>query len=88
MPDFLPEPASDPRLFADDAAIYAQSGVQWLRIDRAALTVESHISASTRVRGGHSVLLATGATFLVGGWAQDERAVDHWHVFVPTLASP
>ncbi len=88
LPDFLPEPASDPRLFSEDAAIYAQSGVQWSRIDRAALTVESSISASTRVRGGHSVLLATGATFLVGGWAQDERAVDHWHVFVPTLASP
>jgi len=88
MPDFLPEPASEPRLFEDDAAIYAQSGVQWSRIDRAALTVESQVSASTRVRGGHSVLLATGATFLVGGWAQDERAVDHWHVFVPTLASP
>jgi len=92
MPDFLPEPASDPRLFADDAAIYAQtgaqSGAQWLRIDRAALTVESQISAATRVRGGHSVLLATGATFLVGGWGPDERAVDHWYVFVPTLASP
>jgi uncharacterized protein (TIGR00251 family) len=58
------------------------------RIDRAALTVESQISAATRVRGGHSVLLATGATFLVGGWGPDERAVDHWYVFVPTLASP
>ncbi|MBA3545635.1 MAG: DUF167 domain-containing protein [Nannocystis sp.] len=88
MPDFLAEPASEPRLFADNAAIYAQSGVQWLRIDRTALTVETQVSASTRVRGGHSVLLATGATFLVGGWAADERAVDHWHVFVPTLAAP
>ena len=88
MPDFLGEAASDPRLFADDAAIYAQSGAQWLRIDRSALTVEVQASASTRVRGGHSVLLATGATFLVGGWAPDDRAVDHWHVFVPTLASP
>ncbi len=88
LPDFLGEAAPDPRLFADDAAIYAQSGAQWLRIDRSALTVESQVSASTRVRGGHSVLLATGATFLVGGWAPDDRAVDHWHVFVPTLASP
>ena len=88
MPDFLAEPASEPRLFADDAAIYAQSGVQWLRIDRTALTTETQVSASTRVRGGHSVLLSTGATFLVGGWAPDERAVDHWHVFVPTLAAP
>ncbi len=88
VPDFLAEPASEPRLFADDAAIYAQSGVQWLRIDRTALTVETQVSASTRVRGGHSVLLSTGATFLVGGWAPDERAVDHWFVFVPTLATP
>lgn len=88
LTEFLPEAAPEPRLFTDDAAIYAQSGVQWLRFDRATLSVETQVSASTRVRGGHSVLLATGATFLVGGWAQDERAVDHWHVFVPALASP
>ena len=31
---------------------------------------------------------ASGATCLVGGWAQDARAVDHWPVFVPALASP
>jgi len=86
--DFLGEPASEARLFADDAAIYAQSGALWLRVDRATLTAESQVSASPRVRGGHSVLLATGATFLVGGWAPDDRAVDHWHVFVPSLASP
>ena len=90
LPGFLPEAAGDPRLFADDAAIYAQSGSAWLRIDRTpdAPAIETLAAPSTRVRGGHSVLLATGATFLVGGWTVDESPVDHWHVFAPTLASP
>ena len=88
LPGFLPAPAADPRLFVDDLAVYAQSDAQWLRVDRETLTVEAEVSPSNRVRGGHSVLLATGATFLVGGWAPDERAVDYWHVFVPTLGSP
>jgi hypothetical protein len=88
LPALLPEPAADPRIFADDAAIYAQSGVLWHRIDRATLAVESSPAPSTRVHGGHSVLLSTGATFLVGGWTADERPVDHWQVFVPTLSSP
>ena len=87
LPGFLPEPAADPRLFADDAAIYAQSGALWLRIDRAELAVEALTGPSPRVRGGHSVLLATGATFLVGGWAADEQPVDHWHVFAPSLSA-
>ena len=87
LPAFLPEPAADPRVFADDAAIYAQSGALWLRIDRSTLTREKLSAPSTRVRGGHSVLLSTGATFLVGGWTADELAVDHWQVFVPTLSS-
>ncbi len=85
LPGLFPEPVADPRLFEDNAAIYAQSGPLWLRIDRAELTVEALAAPSPRVRGGHSVLLATGATFLVGGWAADERPVDHWHVFAPTL---
>jgi len=88
LPAFLPEPAADPRVFADDAAIYAQSGALWLRIDRSTLTTETLSAPSTRVRGGHSVFLSTGATFLVGGWTADGLAVDHWQVFVPTLSSP
>lgn len=87
MPAFLPEPVADPRLFEDPAAVYAQSGPQWFRVDRTTLELESLTGASPRVRGGHSVLLSTGATFLVGGWTGDDRPVDHWHVFVPTLAS-
>ena len=87
-PGFLPAAAPDPRLFADDFAVYAQSDAQWLRVDRDTLWVQSQPSPSNRVRGGHSVLLATGATFLVGGWAPDDRAVDYWHVFVPTLGPP
>ena len=88
LPAFLPEPAADPRVFADDVAIYAQSGALWHRIDRATMTVQTSPAPSTRVHGGHSVLLSTGATFLVGGWTADERPVDHWQVFVPTLSSP
>lgn len=87
IPGFLPQPVADPRLFEDPAAVYAQSDAQWFRIDRATLELESLTSASPRARGGHSVLLSTGATFLVGGWTGDDRPVDHWHVFVPTLAS-
>ncbi len=86
LPAFLPEPAADPRLFGDDAAIYAQSGALWLRIDREDLQSQSLTGPSPRVRGGHSISLATGATFLVGGWTGDDRPVDHWHVFVPSLA--
>ena len=88
LPAFLPEPTADPRLFEDDAAIYAQSGPSWLRIDREDLTRESLTGPSPRVRGGHSISLSTGATFLVGGWTGDDRPVDHWHVFMPTLAAP
>lgn len=87
-PGLLPAAAPDPRLFVDDFAVYAQSDAQWLRVDRDTLWVQSQPSPSNRVRGGHSVLLATGATFLVGGWAPDDRAVDYWHVFVPTLGPP
>jgi uncharacterized protein (TIGR00251 family) len=86
LPAFLPEPAADLRLFGDDAAIYAQSGPLWLRIDREDLQSQSFTGPSPRVRGGHSISLATGATFLVGGWTGDDRPVDHWHVFVPSLA--
>lgn len=86
LPAFLPEPTADPRLFEDDAAIYAQSGPLWLRIDREDLTRQSLTGPSPRVRGGHSISLSTGATFLVGGWTGDDRPVDHWHVFMPSLA--
>jgi hypothetical protein len=88
VPDLLPDAPEDPRLFADPAAIYAQYAAQWVRIDRADLTVALATSPSGRVRGGHSVPLGTGATFLVGGYDADDRAVDRWHVFVPTLDTP
>ena len=86
LPAFLPEPTADPRLFEDDAAIYAQAGALWLRIDREDLTRQSLTGPSPRVRGGHSISLSTGATFMVGGWTGDDRPVDHWHVFMPSLA--
>ncbi len=88
LPALFPEPAPDPRIFADDLAFYAQSGGHWLRFGRDTLTPELQTAVSPRLRGGHSVLLATGATFLVGGYSVEDRAVDRWHVFVPSFATP
>lgn len=89
--DLIPEAPADPRLFADDASLYAQfagpEGGTWRRIDRQDLTTEATPGPALRARGGHSVSLGTGATFLLGGWTADDHAVDRWHVFVPALPS-
>lgn len=89
LADLIPEAPADPRLFADDASLYAQfagpEGGTWVRIDRQDLTTTTGEGPALRARGGHSVPLGTGATFLLGGWTADDRAVDRWHVFVPSL---
>lgn len=85
LPAWLPAPMPDPRLFADDGAIYAQSAGTWLRIDRGDLTQTEIPSAATRTRGGHSVLLGTGVTFLLGGMDADGDPVDRWQVYTPAL---
>ncbi|WP_434428314.1 hypothetical protein [Nannocystis pusilla] len=85
-PAFLSAPLADPRLFADDLAVYAQGAAQWWRVDRKDLAVELTETVATRVNGGHSITLGTGVTFLVGGRDLDDRAVDRWWIFAPSLA--
>nr|WP_276593662.1 DUF167 domain-containing protein [Nannocystis bainbridge] len=85
-PAFLSAPLADPRLFADDLAVYAQGAAQWWRVDRKDFAVELTDTTATRVNGGHSITLATGVTFLVGGRDLDDRAVDRWWIFAPSLA--
>ena len=91
VPDLIPDAPTDPRLLADGSYLYAQyagpAGGQWLRIDRTDLATTSEPGPALRARGGHSVSLGTGATFLLGGWTADEQPVDRWHVFVGSLAS-
>lgn len=91
VPDLVPDAPADPRLLADDRYLYAQyagpGGGHWLRIDRADLTTTSEPGPALRARGGHSVSLGTGATFLLGGWTADDTAVDRWHVFVGSIST-
>jgi uncharacterized protein (TIGR00251 family) len=91
LTDLVPDAPADPRLLSDDHSLYAQytgpDGGQWLRIDRQDLTIAAEPGPALRARGGHSVSLGTGATFLLGGWTADDQPVDRWHVFVPTLTS-
>ncbi|HEY8377628.1 MAG TPA: hypothetical protein VIK91_14130, partial [Nannocystis sp.] len=88
LPALLTAPAADPRLFADDLAVYAQSDRQWWRIGKDDLGVTVAPSPASRVSGGHSIMLGTGVTFLVGGTDPGDRAVDSWWFFAPTLPSP
>lgn len=85
---FLSVPLADPRLFTDDLAIYAQAAGMWVRVDREDLAVTTAETSATRAAGGHSITLATGVTFLVGGRTADDGAVDRWWVFAPALDSP
>lgn len=85
-PLFLPVALADPRLFADDLAVYAQGPAQWLRIAREGLEVTQQDSPATRQTGGHSITLGTGVTFLVGGRDADDRPVGNWWIFAPALA--
>ena len=85
---FAGVPLADPRLFADDLAIYAQQGAVWLRIARTGLTVTPGEGPATRERGGHSLALGTDVTFMVGGRDADEQPVSSWWVFAPGLPSP
>lgn len=88
LPDFFAAPLPDPRLFADDLAIYAQQGSTWQRIARGDLTSSAASSPATRERGGHSLTLGTGVTFLVGGRDADDQPVKNWWVFAPSLPPP
>lgn len=86
-PNFLTTAVADPRLFADDLAVYAQGSATWQRIDRGDLTVTATPSPATREAGGHSITIGTGVTFLVGGKDASDRPVDRWWIFAPALPS-
>ncbi len=91
-PSFLPVPVASPMLFSDAVgegrALYVQGeGVLW-RVTNAdgAVLAEEMDASVPRVRGGHSVQLDTGVTFLAGGTDAQDEAVDQWLYFAPTPA--
>ncbi|MFV8755385.1 DUF167 family protein [Nannocystaceae bacterium ST9] len=83
---FLPVAMPDPMLLADDVALYALGEGRWLPIDRDAATLVNLEFDALIARGGHSVLLSSGATFVVGGVGTDDAALDRWQVFMPAVA--
>ncbi len=89
----LPVPLEDPLVFGDEGAVYAQGEGIMVRLSRAVETpsaedVETVEASALRARGGHSVALGTGASFLVGGTTTEGGAVDRWQVFQPALDGP
>lgn len=82
---FLPIPLPDPMLLSDESALYALGEGRWFPIDRATATVENSDFNALRARAGHSVLLSSGATFVVGGVGTDDAALDRWQVFMPAI---
>jgi hypothetical protein len=85
LTDFLPTALPDPRLLADDFALYAQGEARWFRISRDQGDVSEPESAPLRGAGGSCVALANGVTFLVGGVDRDGAALDRWQVFTPAI---
>lgn len=85
--DALPVAMGAPLGFSDDSAIYAQGGgrLATLPRDESATTAQDVPTTADRAAGGHSVTLATGASFLVGGRTTEGEAVDRWQVFTPTV---
>jgi hypothetical protein len=73
-------------LLSDGLALYALGEGRWFPIARADATVENSEFNALRARAGHSVLLSSGATFVVGGVGTDDAALDRWQVFLPALA--
>lgn len=82
---FLPVALPDPMLLADDFALYALGEGLWFPITREDAIVQVSEFEPLRARGGHSVLLASGATFVVGGVGTDDVALDRWQVFMPAV---
>ncbi|MCB9755373.1 MAG: hypothetical protein H6713_35995 [Myxococcales bacterium] len=87
LPGLLQDPMAEPRWFADDSAVYAQHDGRWLSLARDTLEVVVSTTPALRARGGHSVKLSTGATFLLGGVTTDGLAVDRWQVFTPSVGT-
>lgn len=82
---FLPVAMPDPTVLRDDFALYALGEGRWIPIERDDATVVNSDFNALRARGGHSVLLSSGATFVVGGVGIDEAALDRWQVFMPAI---
>ncbi len=87
LPAILQEPMAAPRWFADASAVYAQHDGRWLTLARDTLEASVTMTPALRARGGHSVKLSTGATFLLGGETTEGKAVDRWQVFTPAVGS-
>lgn len=85
LAEHLPQPMADPRLFSDDAALFAQGDGHWMRLDRADLRVTELPSESPRATGGSLAPLPSGATVLVGGTDIDGAPLDRWYAYAPTL---
>jgi hypothetical protein len=82
---FLPVALPDPMLLADDSALYALGEGRWFPIARVDATIENSEFQPLRARGGHSVVLASGATVVVGGVGTDDMPLDRWQVFMPAI---
>ncbi|MCA9696125.1 MAG: DUF167 domain-containing protein [Myxococcales bacterium] len=84
-PAALATALAEPLLFHDNFALYAQGANRTFRVDRVDQAITEVEGSALRARGGHSVSLATGATFLVGGVDQDDVPLDRWQVFIPAI---
>lgn len=75
-----------------EGAVYAQGEGQLFKIPILSTTpapnpetVEAVPGPALRARGGRSVTLANGVTFLAAGTASDGAPLDRWQVFAPAL---
>lgn len=85
LPDLLPRPLTEPLLFPDGDALYAQGDGHWLRIERDDLLATEQPSASPRGTGGSVAVLPSGLTLLVGGLDSDGAPLDRWYAFAPQV---
>jgi uncharacterized protein (TIGR00251 family) len=98
--DLLPVAMPEPLLFSDlrgtgstgvgeGGAVYAQGEGQLVRIPISSIPAAAEVEAvpgpALRARGGRSVTLANGVTFLAAGTAPDGAPLDRWQVFAPAL---
>lgn len=84
-PALLPTPLPAPLVLSDAAALYVQGEGRWLRIARDDLALTEPATAADRASGGHTAVLPSGATLLVGGLDLDGRPLERWLAFAPTL---
>ena len=85
FPDALGAPMPSLIWLADDTALYAQGEARLRPLSRDTLSPLAEDLPASRARGGHSIQLPTGATFLVGGTGFDGTPLQRWQVFTPAL---